>query len=88
MSVDAQFVGRVLQLIKKQLMEQQEHQERVNENLNEMITGLSRQVLQLASPTGGYGDNGNPNFPASRFSKVEFPQFDVVDVKGWIYKCN
>jgi len=37
------------QLIRKQLMEQQERQERMNANLNEMITGLSRQVLQLAN---------------------------------------
>jgi len=76
------------QLIRKQLMEQQERQERVNANLNEMITALSRQVLQLANQTEGAGVNGDPNFLASRFFKVEFPRFDGVDVKGWIYKCD
>ena len=37
------------QSIKAQLDEQHEKQDRINSNLSELITGLSRQVLQIAT---------------------------------------
>ena len=54
-------------------MEQQEKQERIT-TLNELITGLSRQVLQVASAAESSGHNFQPgNSTFSRLSKLEFP---------------
>ena len=77
------------QSIKNQFEEQQEKQDRINANLNELITGLSRQVLQIATTTESGGSNfNNGNLSFSRLSKVDFPRFDGVDVQGWVYRCE
>jgi len=39
------------------MLEQQEWQEHVNSTLNELITGLSRQVLQQATVAESSGNN-------------------------------
>ena len=61
----------------------QEQQGRVNDQLRELITGLSRQVLQIAnSPTTGSGSSGGNNQNSlSRLSKIDFPKF-----QGKMYK--
>ena len=53
------------QSIKTQFEEQQEKQDQINANLSELITGLCRQVLQIATTTESGGsnfNNGNFNF--------------------------
>jgi len=77
------------QSIKARMMKRQEKQERTNSTLNELITSLSRQVLQIASAAESRGNNfkiGNFTFP--RLSKIDFPHFDGDDVHGWVYKCE
>jgi len=75
------------QTIKLQLEEQQEKQDLINSNQSELITGLSRQVLQIATEfSSNSSNNGNLSF--SRLSKIDFPRFDGEDVQGWIYKCE
>lgn len=77
------------QSIKTQFKEQQEKQDQINANLSELITGLSRQVLQIATTTESGGSNfNNGNFNFSRLSKVDFPRFDGEDVQGWVYRCE
>lgn len=69
----------------------QEHQEQVNNQLKELITGLSRQVLQIGNTTalnGGVKLTNNGNGSLSRLSKIDFPKFDGSDVQRWIYKCE
>jgi len=54
----------------------------MNSNFSELITGLSRQVLQIATTTESGGNNSNNgNFTFSRLSKVDFPHFDEEDVQ-------
>jgi len=67
-----------------------EQQGRVNEQMRKLITGLSRQVLQLATNTvtSGEASTGNFNQSLSRLSRIEFPKFWGEDVQGWIYKCE
>ena len=73
--------GEFQQSVRAQMLEQQERQEHVNSTLKELITGLSRQVLQLATAAESSGSNfesGNSTF--SRLSRIEFPHFDGEDV--------
>jgi len=67
-----------------------EQQGRINEQLRELITGLSRQVFQNANNPGGSGEgsSGNHNPSLSRLAQVEFPKFCGEDVQGWIYRCE
>jgi len=67
-----------------------EHQGWVNEQLRELITGLSRQVLRIANnpAASGEGSSGTSNSSMSRLARVEFPRFWGEDVQGWIYKCE
>ena len=75
---------------KLQQERQQAQQERVNSNLNELITGLSRQVMQMTTQAHGEGSiqNSNSYSNLSRLSRVDFPKFDGSDVQGWVYKCE
>jgi len=61
----------------------------VNDQLRELITRLSRQVLQIAT-NGGTGEvpSCNSNQTFSRLSRIEFPQFNGEDVLGWVYRCE
>ena len=63
---------------------------RVNEQLRELITGLRRQVLQIAnnSAVGSGSSGGNNQNSLSRLSKIDFPKFGGEDVQGWSYKCE
>lgn len=38
------------------------------------------------SPTPG--NNNRFHSFAARMTKVEFPKFDGIDLRSWIYKCN
>ena len=78
------------QQMQNSMEEFREQQGPVNEQMRELITGLSRQVLQIAnSPAGsGEGSSGNFNHSLSRLSRVEFPKFWGEDAQGWIYKCH
>lgn len=68
----------------------QEQQGRVNEQLRELITGLSRQVLQMANNSAvvSGSSGGNNQNSLSRLSKIDFPKFGGEDVQGWSYKCE
>ena len=57
--------------IKLQLEEQQEKQDHINSNLSKLITGLSTQVLQIATKSSG-DSSDNSNFSYSRLSKIDF----------------
>ena len=66
-----------------------DQQNHVNDHLRELITGLSRQVLQIASnATVGEVSSGISNQSYSRLSQIEFPRFGGEDVLGWIYSCE
>jgi len=67
-----------------------QQQGRVNEQVRELITGLSRQVLQLANNTAisGEASTGNFNHSLSRLARIEFPKFWGEDVPRWTYKCE
>ena len=61
----------------------------MNEQIRELITGLSRQVLQIATnPATGEVTSGNSNQFYSRLSRIEFPRFEGEDVLVWIYKSE
>lgn len=61
----------------------------MNDQLRELITRLSQQVLQIASNRGiGEISSGNSNRSFSRLTRNEFPQFSGEDVLGWIYRCE
>lgn len=73
--------------------------ERSCQQLTELVTGLSSQVINLTARmnsgginegvnNGGHRGNGNPTFSFARFSKVDFPKFACEDVLGWVYKCE
>ena len=55
-----------------------------NDKLRELITGLSRQVLQVAnnSATGSGSFSGNNQNSLSRLFKIDFPKFGGEDVQG------
>ena len=57
--------------------------------MNELIIGLSRQVLHSASVAESSCNNfqmGNSTF--SSLSKIDFPRFDGDDAHGWVSKCE
>lgn len=71
--------------------------ERTCQQFNDLITGLSSQVVQLATHSSGEGsrrsfggppNNQEGNFTFARFGTVEFPKFAGDDVSGWIYRCE
>ena len=64
-----------------------EQQNYVNNQIRKLITGLSRQVLQIATTAAmGEVSSGNSNQPYSRLFRIEFPKLSGEDVLGWIYK--
>jgi len=59
----------------------------VNDQIRELITVLSRQVLQVVSNVRTMGEVslGNSNHSLSRLSRIELPRFNGEDVQGLIY---
>jgi len=88
-SHDTRRWEEVYQKLQQSTDEFKEHQNHVNDQLRELITGLSRQVLQIAS-NGGTGEisSGNSNQPFCRLSRIEFPRFSGEDVLRWVYRCE
>ena len=77
------------QQLQQAMEEFREQQNQVNEQIRELITGLSRQLLQIATnAAAGEVSSSNSNKPYSRLSRIEFPQFGGEDVMGWLYKCE
>ena len=78
------------QQMQRSMEEFKEEQGRVNNQIRELITGLSRQVLQIANSaiTIGEVSSGNSHHPLSRLSRIDFPRFDGEEVQGWVYKCE
>ena len=70
-----------VQHLMEEFREQQGH---VNEQMRELIAGLSREVLQIANNTGASGEvsSGNFNHSLSRLSRIEFPKFGGKMFKG------
>ena len=69
------------------MFEQKAQQDKINGTLNELITGLSQQVLQISAQVNEGGNQNSPytnssysNF--SRISRVDFPKFDGHDAQG------
>ena len=62
----------------------------MNDQIRELITVLSRQVLQVVSNVRTMGEVslGNSNHSLSRLSRIELPRFNGEDVQGWIYRCE
>jgi len=61
-------------------------QEKSLEQLKEIVTGLSVQMLQATNRPGDGGNNGGNNY--SRLAHIDFPKFEGDDVQGWLYKCE
>jgi len=78
------------QQMQRSMEEFKEEQGRVNDQIRELITGLSRQVLQIANNAVTMGEisSGNSNHPLSRLSRIDFLRFDGEDVQGWVYRCE
>jgi len=81
----AQLNSRIEQ-IKGQLETHVETQERAIAQLQELITRLIMQVMQMSSRAVDTGNPGGNNF--SRLSRIDFPKFEGDDVQGWVYKCE
>jgi len=71
--------------IQGQLAAQRETQERAHMQLQELITGLSMQVMQFTNRATDIGPPGGNNL--SRLCRVDFPKFEGEDVQDWIYRC-
>lgn len=78
------------QQMQHSMEEFKEEQGRVNNQIRELITGLSRQVLQIANSAVTIGEvsSGNSHHPLSRLSRIDFPRFDGEEVQGWVYRCE
>lgn len=65
------------QQMQNSMEEFREQQGRVNEQIRELIIGLSKQVLQIANNKGvsREGFSGNSNHYLSRLSQIEFLKF-------------
>ena len=68
--------------IKNRLFKQQAQQDKITGTLNELITRLSQQVLQMSTQ---FNDEGNKNSPCnpylnfSRIFRVDFPKLKWHD---------
>jgi len=75
-SHDSRRWEELYQQLQQAVDEFKEQQNQVNDQIRELITGLSRQVLQIATDAAmGEVSLGNSNQPYSRLSRIEFPRF-------------
>ena len=65
------------QQVQQSMEEFREQQGCVNEQMRELIIGLSRQMLQIANHAVLFGEvsSGNSNHSLSRITRIEFPKF-------------